>query len=777
MNIPHKQLSVDINRKNQYTVDFIGHVNDKDVRYIDVTFNAGGTPITLEKGCTATVTYVSEGVLIDQAAVCVVTGSTVVIGVDSEKVENLRSGILEVQPKVVDPNGRILTMQIPILVRISPDIAEHGQVDDDSLGSYAEVVREIAAARGRYQSLSERLANTAAPTDDQVAEALYDYIDDNPDLFSYATPEQYGAVGDGVTDDTEAVQACIAENTHILLRKSYLINPWANRTSYKFYGLTIPSNRTLTFEKNSEFICMDNAEEATPGAQYDEFSIIKIENAENIVISGLKLKGERRPELIGYGDHSCCLIVSGSKNITIKDSDIYNSLGDGLAIWGFGTEWEYEDGRYKLSENINIVGCTIRESRRNGLTIGCGKNIRVLNCDFLNNGNKVDYGDGVYGYGRKPRAGVDIEPNFAYIPVQDIVFENCYFYGNAKDGEGDPDEQNPEAYSFIDSRPSKPQAYTPEEIKAAVLISRKNLTLINCTIDDSTAFFQAANTNIIGGYFRGIGISSIPTVKVNGATVNKITSAAARNNAVFSACTINGHPDDSQGTITNGGANCWVECFSCKLLDVKKITMANTGTLGLYGCSIYQTANEFIYTGHLIAKDTQFHFEDHSAIDRAVFRVASAEFLNCDFYYPDDKRFELFGLAVSTSSEYYKSSKWIDNRFHNGLGNNSFFKPLGNDLIRNWFYFPTTKLSDDQGITRIGNIFTDFDENRDDKANVSDIPTKTSDLTNDSGFLTQHQDISGKANVSDIPTKTSNLTNDSGFLTVSTLPIYNGGVQ
>lgn len=184
MNIPHKQLSVDINRKNQYTVDFIGHVNDKDVRYIDVTFNAGGTPITLEEGCTATVTYVSEGVLIDQAAVCVVTGSTVVIGVDSEKVENLRSGILEVQPKVVDPNGRILTIQIPILVRISPDIAEHGQVDDDSLGSYAEVVREIAAARGSYTNLKDRLDHSAAPSDEQVAEALEDYFDEHPTVES-----------------------------------------------------------------------------------------------------------------------------------------------------------------------------------------------------------------------------------------------------------------------------------------------------------------------------------------------------------------------------------------------------------------------------------------------------------------------------------------------------------------------------------------------------------------------------------------------------------------
>ena len=85
----------------------------------------------------------------------------------------------------------------------------------------------------------------------------------------------------------------------------------------------------------------------------------------------------------------------------------------------------------------------------------------------------------------------------------------------------------------------------------------------------------------------------------------------------------------------------------------------------------------------------------------------------------------------------------------------------------------------------------------DGKANASSIPTSTSQLTNDSGFLTQHQDISGKedktnkvvswspttkdtnypseklvkssldlkADASSIPTSTSQLTNDSGFLT------------
>lgn len=79
-------------------------------------------------------------------------------------------------------------------------------------------------------------------------------------------------------------------------------------------------------------------------------------------------------------------------------------------------------------------------------------------------------------------------------------------------------------------------------------------------------------------------------------------------------------------------------------------------------------------------------------------------------------------------------------------------------------------------------------------AKEEDIPTKTSQLTNDSGYLTEHQslegyatedyvkakiaeaelgggeggesiDLSGYALKSDLPTKTSQLTNDSGYLT------------
>ena len=69
-------------------------------------------------------------------------------------------------------------------------------------------------------------------------------------------------------------------------------------------------------------------------------------------------------------------------------------------------------------------------------------------------------------------------------------------------------------------------------------------------------------------------------------------------------------------------------------------------------------------------------------------------------------------------------------------------------------------------------------------ATTSQIPTKTSELTNDSGFITAKDlpnvpDVvsaftndAGYITSKDLPTKTSDLTNDSGFITSSDLPTY-----
>ena len=69
-------------------------------------------------------------------------------------------------------------------------------------------------------------------------------------------------------------------------------------------------------------------------------------------------------------------------------------------------------------------------------------------------------------------------------------------------------------------------------------------------------------------------------------------------------------------------------------------------------------------------------------------------------------------------------------------------------------------------------------------ASAGDIPTKTSQLQNDSGFVTsasvptktsQLQNDSGFVTSASVPTKTSQLQNDSGFITSSSLPTVNNG--
>lgn len=52
-------------------------------------------------------------------------------------------------------------------------------------------------------------------------------------------------------------------------------------------------------------------------------------------------------------------------------------------------------------------------------------------------------------------------------------------------------------------------------------------------------------------------------------------------------------------------------------------------------------------------------------------------------------------------------------------------------------------------------------------AKTEDIPTKTSELTNDSGFLTQHQSLAGYAKTEDIPKNLSDLTADASHRTVT----------
>lgn len=74
----------------------------------------------------------------------------------------------------------------------------------------------------------------------------------------------------------------------------------------------------------------------------------------------------------------------------------------------------------------------------------------------------------------------------------------------------------------------------------------------------------------------------------------------------------------------------------------------------------------------------------------------------------------------------------------------------------------TSDLTNDSGFITISSVPTKTSDLTNDSGFITsaDVPTSTSDLTNDSGFITS----------ADVPTKTSDLTNDSGFITSANVP-------
>lgn len=66
-------------------------------------------------------------------------------------------------------------------------------------------------------------------------------------------------------------------------------------------------------------------------------------------------------------------------------------------------------------------------------------------------------------------------------------------------------------------------------------------------------------------------------------------------------------------------------------------------------------------------------------------------------------------------------------------------------------------------INKVNANFTEIESDYAKKTAIPTVPTKTSDLTNDSGFITSSA-------IPSVPTKTSELTNDSGFITSAAIP-------
>lgn len=215
----------------------------------------------------------------------------------------------------------------------------------------------------------------------------------------FITTEQYGAIGDGITIDTIALNNAItaAIGKILIIKKPsnfYLIDD----------DLILNSNTTIYFEPGVLI-------KTTAGSFGSGEAILFMNLVDNITIygNGCVLQGLR--EGTGFSLISFGVKIAGSTNITIRDVNSIDASGDGFIVQGA------DDNSILYSNNIYLENCIADNNMRQGISVVGARNLTCINCDFENTN------------GKSPSAGVDIEPD-STAELYNIKFITCKSSGN-----------------------------------------------------------------------------------------------------------------------------------------------------------------------------------------------------------------------------------------------------------------------------------------------------------------------------------------------------------
>ena len=234
----------------------------------------------------------------------------------------------------------------------------------------------------------------------------------------YVTAKMFGAVGDGVHDDTAAIQNAINSSNYVFIDNgTYLIDGSV--------GLTLRSNLVIQMCPNTVL------QRTTTETKYKP--LLKGTGLENIVICGGHIYGDllnhEMPNAVEYGNHGMSL--ENCKNISVDGIDIAYHNGDCLR---FGTGQLYCD-------NIVIKNCKLHDSFRHGISITGAKNGLIESCDIYGIRwlDGIDFESGYADYGSSDFEIINVKihdfnaqsysTNAAVInhDCKNLIIDSCYF--------------------------------------------------------------------------------------------------------------------------------------------------------------------------------------------------------------------------------------------------------------------------------------------------------------------------------------------------------------
>lgn len=233
------------------------------------------------------------------------------------------------------------------------------------------------------------------------------------DISSFKSVKEFGAVGDGVSDDTSAIKAAVKyinENGGILYfpTATYLVSAQANKDNI----MEITSEKEIVIDFMGSTIKLSNN-------GFPRYSVVKALYTKYLIVKNGVLVGDRLThdytvgELAESSSHAfgSGIYFDNSRYALAYNMESYNFTGDSMVM------------KNSKSGGVMIADeCNFHHSRRQGITVVESDQVIIKNTIIHHIGSMDDV------KGVSPMAGIDVEPEWDTYKVNKIVFDNVNIY-------------------------------------------------------------------------------------------------------------------------------------------------------------------------------------------------------------------------------------------------------------------------------------------------------------------------------------------------------------